>query len=381
MKKVCLLTSSRADWGILIPLCRKLEAHDEIDFSILGFGSHSEDPYRSYFLADLESFSKKHLIETKRQGGSSLEACLLLGQQSSPIAKKLKEFSPDIVLCLGDRYEMLGAVTIASIMGIPVAHLHGGEVSEGAMDDNFRHAISKLSHIHFPATEKSKVRLMRMGESPEFVFNVGSLGVENVLNLELIDSKEILDELGLSGEKPILLGTFHPETRSNMSGEEQIQIIINGLKPFLDGFDVVFTGTNTDPEGDSINQILKKFAEDNEQVHLFGNLGVKKYLSCLRDCALVFGNSSSGIIEGPSFQKPIVDIGTRQKGRERSEWVSHCDLNSKNIEDTIKAALNRKERGFSNPYEGKKTSETILEKLLNIDLNEIQFKKFYEKES
>ncbi len=381
MKKVCLFTSSRADWGILKPLCRNLEEHSQIELSILGFGSHSEEPYRSSFLTDLDFFTKKHLIETKRHGDSSLEACLLLGQQSSLIAKKLKEFSPDIVLCLGDRYEMLGAVTIASIMGIPVAHLHGGEVSEGAMDDNFRHAISKLSHIHFPATEKSKGRLIQMGENPEFIFNVGSLGVENVLNLELLDSNEILGELGLSGEKPILLGTFHPETRSRITGEEQIQIIINGLKPFLNGFEIIFTGTNTDPEGDSINQILKKFAEDNEQVHLFGSLGVKKYLSCLRECALVFGNSSSGIIEGPSFQMPIVDIGTRQKGRERSEWVSHCDLNSKDIEDTIKVALSRKQSSFVNPYEGKKTSEAILERLLNLDLQEIQLKKFYEKES
>ena len=382
MRKVCLLTSSRADLGILLPLCKEIELAKELNFSIIGFGAHCEDRYRGSFEEDTKAFSQVTLLENERASDDPLGACKLVASFFEELSLVLNKINPDIVLCLGDRYEMLAAVTAASIQGLVIAHFHGGEVTQGAFDDNFRHAITKLSHIHFPATSEAMLRIQQLGEQPRNIFNVGSLGVENVLKMKLSASEEIRSELKLSSSRPIIVITFHPETRAVKTGEEQIKIFLDGVEHFAEGNEIVFTGTNSDPGGDAINNCISDFASRYESVHMFGNLGVRRYLSLVKASELVIGNSSSGIIEVPSFHVPVVNVGDRQKGREKSKSVLDCQLDPKAIADCVEGVLKRETSiEFPNPYEGEDVKESVLEQLRTIELENIKNKNFYQIEN
>lgn len=297
------------------------------------------------------------------------------------LADAIEDLQPDIILLLGDRYEMLSAATTALLYKIPIAHLHGGEITEGAYDDAIRHAITKMSHLHFTSTEEYRKRVIQMGESPDKVFNVGALGVENVLTNSLMTKQDLEKSIDFNlGEKSVLV-TYHPVTLENCTAEEQFKNLLNALNEFSD-YKIIFTYPNSDTDGRIIVNLIENFVQNNpDRAISFSSLGKLRYLSTLQFVRAVIGNSSSGLIEVPSMGIPTLNIGNRQKGRIFAPSVINCDTTLNGIQQGINKVLSEDMKNIAqkkiNPYRGKNTSFDIIEVLEKYPLEDITLKSFY----
>ena len=274
---------------------------------------------------------------------------------------------PDILIILGDRYEMLAAASTALIYRIPIAHLHGGEITEGAFDDSIRHSITKMSLLHFTSTEAYRKRVIQLGEQPDRVFNVGALGVENILSTPVMAKEDLEKELDFRIPEKTLLVTYHPVTLSEMSTKEQIDNLIAALDAYKD------TGSQV-----IINRINEYTASNSGRCLFVKSLGQKRYYSALRYVKAVVGNSSSGIIEVPSFGIPTLDIGDRQKGRIAADSVFHCGCSVSEIKDGLQKVLGYTSKAINNPYAKTGTCKSILEVLKSYPLDNIIQKRFYD---
>ena len=386
-KHIAVATSTRADYGILKPLIGRLKKEKEFSAGLLVTGMHLS-----------ESFGMT--VQEIEHDGNPIDARLSVLEEgdlpqdiSGTMANTLRSFAkyfsackPDLLVVLGDRYEILSVCIAAMNEGIPIAHLHGGETTEGAIDECVRHSITKMSYLHFTATEKYRERVIQLGESPERVFCVGALGVENACCMPLMAEEALRGELGLT-EAPYISVTFHPVTMEQGQAEKQVQELLAAM----DGFSAehktvqyVVTKANADAGGRSINRILEEYAENHDNVHLYTSLGMYRYLSSLKYCAFVLGNSSSGIIEAPSFGVPTVNIGDRQKGRIQAESVVNCLPEKNEILSAMRKAMSDEWQeychGVENPYGKGDTSERIVEVVKDYLLNEkISLKKsFYD---
>jgi UDP-N-acetylglucosamine 2-epimerase (non-hydrolysing)/GDP/UDP-N,N'-diacetylbacillosamine 2-epimerase (hydrolysing) len=303
-----------------------------------------------------------------------------IGLATIGLADALEELKPDLILLLGDRYEMLAAVSAALIYKIPVAHLHGGEITEGAYDDSIRHAITKMSHLHFTSTEEYRKRVIQLGESPERVFNVGALGVENVLNTPLMTRAELVDNLKISLERKLLLVTFHPVTLDINSSEKQISSLLSVLEDYSD-YDIIFTMPNSDTDGHIITEKIVECVGRNKNMYVFQSLGKLRYFSILQFTTAVIGNSSSGIIEVPCFGVPTLNIGNRQKGRTMGSSILNCDATYESIKEGIKLILSPDmktiARRIENPYAKIGTVSVILKTIKEYPLEGLVNKTFY----
>ena len=290
---------------------------------------------------------------------------------------------PDIAVILGDRYEMLVAATAAMVAGIPIAHIHGGELTEGAMDEAIRHSITKMSCIHFTTTEEYRRRVIQLGEMPDTVYNVGALGVENVKTVFLLNKEELEKELGFQFTAPTIMVTYHPVTLEKLESEKQFKMLLDAIDVHKD-ISVIFTKANADMDGRIINKMIDDYVSSNEKrCRAYTSLGQLKYLSTLQFCVAVVGNSSSGIIEVPSFKIPTVNIGDRQRGRIHAESVIDCGYDTKQIESALKKALSSdfrcKAANVKNPYEGENTSYDIVRIISEALCHGIDIKKkFYD---
>lgn len=292
-----------------------------------------------------------------------------------------EKYQIDMLIVLGDRYETIAVCLAAMNARIPIAHIHGGEITEGAIDDVIRHAITKLSYLHFPATKEYAERIIQLGEAPERVFMVGALGVENIKSVSLLSRDELGTAIGFSLEEPYAVVTFHPTTLDEVDAGSQFQELLNALDGFAMRY--IITKANADRGGHMINEMVDQFALTHDNVCAVASLGMLRYLSAVKYAAMVIGNSSSGIIEVPSFQVPTVDIGDRQRGRIAASSVIHCGITGQEIRKAMEDALGMKsllaEKAVVNPYEADGTSEKIIsickEFVINnrIDLK----KKFY----
>lgn len=385
-KHIAIVTSTRADYGILKPLIERLKEEKELTTGLLVTGMHLS-----------ESFGMT--VQEIERDGNPIEVCIpILEEGDSPqdvsntMANTLRSFGayfsankPDLLIVLGDRYEIMAVCIAAMNEGIPIAHLHGGETTEGAIDECVRHAITKMSYLHFTATEKYRERVIQLGETPERVFAVGALGVENICSLELMREKELRGELRLT-EAPYVSVTFHPVTMEQGQAEAQVRELLAAMDEFSAQYDVqyVVTKANADAGGRSINRILEEYAKAHDNVHLYTSLGMYRYLSSLKYCAFVLGNSSSGIIEVPSFGVPTVNIGDRQKGRIQAESVINCLPEKQEILAAMQKAMSNEWQEYchsvENPYGKGDTSERIVEVVKDYLLNEkISLKKsFYD---
>jgi UDP-hydrolysing UDP-N-acetyl-D-glucosamine 2-epimerase len=288
---------------------------------------------------------------------------------------------PDLVILLGDRFETFAAATAAYLAKIPIAHLHGGEVTEGATDEGLRHAITKMSYFHFTSTEAYRKRVIQLGESPERVFNVGAIGIDNIKQLQLLSKEQLEDNLEFKLDKPFVLVTYHPVTLENNSAEAQFNELLKAFMGFKD-LRIIFTKPNADANGRVIISLIDKFVSENiSRAIAFTSLGQLRYLSLMQFTTAVVGNSSSGIIEAPSFGIPTVNIGDRQKGRERAESVIDCGYTEDEIKNALNQALStdwqKKSKGFENVYGDGKTTQRIVENLKNIDRISLK-KPFYD---
>lgn len=383
-KKICVLTATRAEYGLLKPIIAKLDTIIEFDVRIAATGAHLSPEFGlTYKEIEKDGFRIDEKIEILLSSDTPSSISKSMGIAMIGFADYFDKLKPDLLIVLGDRYESLAVAVAAMNQRIPIAHLYGGETTEGAIDESIRHAITKLSYLHFTSTEQYRERVIQLGEDPNRVFNVGAIGIENILNERLLSKEELEKELKMSLSKPYAMVTFHPVTLDNNSSEKQIQALLKACKEFTN-MNFIFTKANADADGRIINYHIDNYAKENDNISVFTSLGMLKYLSALKYCSIVIGNSSSGIVEAPSFGVPTINIGDRQKGRLQASSVITCAASQESIKKAIEKAITEpfidKAKSATNPYGDGNTSEKIVEVVNDYMLNEkIDLKKkFYD---
>ncbi len=325
MKKVAVVTATRAEYGILRPLLRRLKEETEIDLQLLVTGTHLSEKYgrtQDEILQDgMEIYRKIPILEN---GNTPYDISITMANAIRGFAAYFREEKPHLLVVLGDRTELLGICSAAMNEQIPIAHLHGGELTEGAVDDCVRHAITKMSYLHFPTTEIYRRRIIQMGEEPKRVFAVGALGVENILSVPLFSYEQICEEAGIPLHQKYVVVTFHPVTLEMGAVKEQVQELIEAMERKEEYFYLI-TKANADVGGEQVNHMFADLESQRKNVRMVSSLGMKRYLSAVKYSEFVMGNSSSGVIEAPALGTPTVNIGNRQKGRIMAETVISCE--------------------------------------------------------
>jgi GDP/UDP-N,N'-diacetylbacillosamine 2-epimerase (hydrolysing) len=343
-KKILFFTSTRADYGILSSLIKRFSIDSQYTTKILVTGTHLSDRFGGSIQEILaDGFSVDYKVDLELSSDSDVDIAKSAGLGVQRFAQVLKGFHPDLAIVLGDRFEALSFAMSCQIMQVPLAHLHGGEITEGAIDNSFRHCITKLSSLHFASAEVHKTRIIQMGESPDTVFNVGALGVDNVVHLQKKSKSELQSSLGIQFKLHNFMVTFHPETLILESSESQMKNFLSGLQGYLDQDRecyYIFTLPNTDPGYQTIIDQIHLFVEKNKaQSIVFSTMGRLNYMSALKYCCGVLGNSSSGLIEAPALGLPTLNVGDRQKGRLRANSVIDVTLTATEIVQGIKKIL------------------------------------------
>ena len=315
MRKVAVITGTRAEYGLLFWVIKGIHETPELELQLIVTGMHLS-PEFGLTVREIEKggFPIVERVEMLLSSDTEVAIATSMGLGMIGFANTYDRLKPDIVLVLGDRFEISAAVSAAVPFGIPVAHIHGGESTEGVMDELFRHAITKMSHIHFPSTQKYADRVVQMGERPENIFCFGAPGLDSIHSLQLLKKQELANELKLPVEKPWGIMTYHPVTYKNNSDINQFEVILDMVGKFSEIY-WIFTLPNADTGSRKIIEQIEAFVHNNSEIAcLFNSLGQLRYLSLLKNAAIMVGNSSSGLIEAPSFELPVVNIGDRQKG-------------------------------------------------------------------
>ena len=382
MRKICVVTSTRAEYGLLYWLLKEIEADSELKLQLIVTGMHLSPEFGLTYKEIEKEFKIDKKIEILSSSHTSLDICAEMARVYEKFAPALAELKPDILVLLGDRYEIFGVAGVASIMQIPIAHIHGGETTQGAFDEAFRHSITKMSHIHFAATNEYTNRIIQLGEEPSRVFNVGGPGIENIKKLNLLSKEEFEKSIKFKLAKKNILITFHPVTLENSSAREQFNELLNSLDE-LEETNFIFTKANSDTDGDVINKMIDEYVSQNSQKAVaFASLGQLRYLSAIKFVDIVLGNSSSGLSEVPSFKKAAINIGDRQKGRARASSVIDVRPDRKEILTAIKRAYSKEFeqilKDTINPYDGGNPSKKMVKILKETKLDGILKKKFYD---
>ncbi|MEI7676509.1 MAG: UDP-N-acetylglucosamine 2-epimerase [Bacteroidales bacterium] len=384
MRKICVVTTTRADYGILKQLMFAIKADPELQLQVIATNMHLSSEFGNTYQEILnDGFVIDKKVEMLQSTDSANAICKSIGKGAMGFADAYEELNPDLIVVLGDRYEMIPIVSTALFYRIPVAHIHGGEITEGAYDDAVRHAVTKMSHLHFASTESYKNRIIQMGEQPDLVFNVGAMGVDAIRSLKLLSKEELEESLGFAFTSPTALITFHPVTLDHQMGSiEQLSNLLAVLTKKKD-LRCLFTYPNSDTDGRQIIEMINAFVEENkERAFCIPSLGQLRYFSALKQVDFVLGNSSSGIIEVPSFGIPTVNIGIRQKGRIRAESVIDCSPSVEGISNAIEKALSDEFVQFAkqveNPYFRADSVQHILKTVKTADLTQILQKRFYD---
>ncbi len=368
MKKICVVTGTRAEYGLLKPLIKRIHDDTEIELQLIVTGMHLSPEFGlTYKEIEEDGFGITDKNEMILSSDTPNGITKSIGLGTIGFADIFTRVTPDIIVLLGDRYETFAAATAAMIHRIPIAHIGGGELTEGAIDDAIRHSITKMSTLHFTTTDKYRKRVIQLGEQPENIYSVGALGVENIKTYPLLSKEELEESISFKLDKPYVVVTYHPVTLEKNSAESQVISLLNALNK-VKGYKMIFTKANSDTEGRIINQLIDEYVNENKDIAIaFTSLGMKRYLSSLKHCEMVIGNSSSGLLEAPSFHIPTVNIGIRQQGRIRAESVVDCGYEEYEILEAIKKAKemirNKHLNEVRNPYEGTETSKKILEVL------------------
>lgn len=382
MRKICVVTGTRAEYGLLSGLMRVIQTDPLLELQVIATNMHLSPEFGlTYREIENDGFVINKKVEMLLSADTATSVVKSLGLGMIGFADAYDDLKPDLIVVLGDRYEMLGAVSSALFFQIPVAHISGGDVTEGAYDDAIRHSITKMSHLHFTSTEAYRKRVIQLGEQPSAVFNVGSTGLDNIRQMELL-SREVLEEsLGFAlGEKSMLI-TYHPVTLENQTAARQMEALLRAVDDT--DYRIIFTKPNSDSDGRVIVSMIDDYVKNHpERSVAFTSLGYLRYLSALQYVDVVVGNSSSGIIEVPSFGIPTVNIGDRQKGRLRADSVIDCAPEEAAIRAALKEveapAFREKARRTVNPYEQPDTVQRIFEQIKNYPLDSIIKKLFYD---
>lgn len=384
MRKICVVTGTRAEYGLLSRLIGLIHDSAETQLQLIATNMHLSSKYgNTYLEIEKDGFTIDKKIPILEEGNDDANATLKsMSKALSGFADAYDGLKPDMVVVLGDRYEILAAATAALIERIPTAHIHGGEITEGAYDDAIRHSITKMSHLHFTSTEEYRKRVIQLGEQPDRVFYVGALGVENVKKIPMLSKEEIQDNLGFEINDKTILVTYHPVTLGPSSMKKDIDAFISALESRRD-IRVVFTMPNSDTGSKVIVEAINQFVKKNPyRAIAFKSLGLKRYLSAMKYCAAIVGNSSSGILEVPSFGVPTLNIGDRQKGRIMADSIYNCtpDYDSvlAGLDMVLSEDFQKKAAKTYNPYDKEGTANSIFEVIKNYPLEQLKQKHFYD---
>ncbi len=377
MKKICVVTATRAEYGLLKPVIVKLLAIPKFDIRIVATGMHLSPEFGlTYQEIEHDGIPIDKKIDILLSADTPAAISKTMGLAMMGFAEYFEQLQPDMLLVLGDRYETLAVCCAAMNQRIPIAHMYGGETTEGAVDEGIRHAITKLSYLHFTSTEAYKNRVIQLGEDPDRVFCVGATGIENILRETLLSKRELEDSLGFTLDKPYGVVTFHPVTLEGDHASHQFQELLAVFRNHHE-MKFIFTKANADAHGRVINQMIDNYISNHNHAVAFSSLGMVRYLSAVKYSAMVIGNSSSGIVEVPSFGVPTINIGDRQKGRIQADSVINCEPEMDAFERALSLVMSDgfqvKARNTVNPYGDGKTSgkivDTIVEYLANDKIN------------
>lgn len=383
LRKICIVTGTRAEWGLLSGIARQLNLRNDIDLQIIATNMHLSDRH-GHTIDEItkEGFNVSVQVPMLNDTNSDSDTVRSAAMCLNGMAKAFDTLRPHIVVLLGDRFEMLAVATAATIMRIPVVHLHGGEISEGAIDDSMRHAITKLSALHLTSTEEYRQRVIQMGESPERVINTGAIGVYNVMNVSTIPLEQLRESIEFDVDFNTLLVTLHPTTLDSVPTMVRCQALLDALNCFPNN-KLIITYPNNDPEGMIIIEMIEHYASLHpNRVKLIPSLGLTRYMSALKYVAAVVGNSSSGIIEVPSMGIPTVNIGCRQKGRIAASSVINCEPDTESIVHAITTALSddfrEQAKKTVNPYYKPNTLQMIVDAIATTPIESLHTKHFHD---
>lgn len=383
-KKICVLTATRAEYGLLKSIIRKLNSVQEFDVHVVVTGAHLSPEFGlTYEEIEKDGIAIDEKIEILLSADTPAAITKTMGLAMISFADYLARSTPDMLVVLGDRYETLAVCCAAMNQRIPIAHIYGGEKTEGAVDENIRHAITKLSYLHFTSTEEYRRRVIQLGEQPDRVFCVGAIGIENLLKEKLLSKNELEESISFKLDKPYAVVTFHPVTMEGDSSLEQFRNLLVACSRCRK-MKYIFTKANADTYGRIINQMIDDYVKAYDNVAAYTSLGMIRYLSAIKYSAMVIGNSSSGIIEAPSFGVPTINIGDRQKGRLQADSIINCRPDAEDIAGAMALVMTDEFRvkagNTVNPYGDGNTSEKIIEKIkefLGNDKISLE-KKFYD---
>ena len=380
-RKICVVTSSRADYGLLKSLISCLDSDPKFNLQLIATGMHLLPKFgNTYKEIETDGFKIDYKIKMLLNSDTAEAIIKSMGKGSINFADVLVKIKPDLIIVLGDRFEILTVASSALIASIPIAHLHGGESTEGLIDEAIRHSITKMSHLHFVATENYRKKVIQLGEQPNRVFNVGGLGVDRIKNTKLLKKKEIEKILNFKFANKNLLVTFHPVTLEKNNEESHFKQLLLALK-LLKDTNIIFTLPNADKNGQIIIKLIKNFVRKNSNAKSFSSLGQLNYLSCIQFIDGVIGNSSSGLLEIPTFKKGTINIGERQKGRVQASSIINCRPEKRSIELAIKKLYSKKFklqlRKTINPYGNGGATKKIIKVIKNFNLDGILKKEFY----
>jgi len=381
-QKICIVTGTRAEYGLLYWLMHEIKADNNLELQIIVTGMHLSPEFGLTYKEIEKEFTIDKKIEMLLSSDTSIGITKSMGLAQISFAEAYEELKPSIIVVLGDRYEIFSAVSSAMVSRIPVAHLHGGESTEGLIDEPIRHSITKMSHLHFTATDEYKKRVIQLGENPSTVFNVGGMGIENIKRLQLLTKDEFEKSINFKLNKKNILVTFHPVTLENLTAQKQFRELLDAIDELKDT-NIIFTKANSDTDGRIINQMCDEYVSQNSHKSTcFTSLGQLRYLSALQYVDAMVGNSSSGLAETPSFRIGTINIGDRQRGRIKADSVIDCKSTKFDILHAFNTLYSKEFQesltNIRNPYGDGCASEEIVKVLKNVDLNEILKKSFYD---
>ena len=384
MRKICVVTGTRAEYGLLSRLMRMIKDSPKTQLQVIATNMHLSPKFgNTYQEIERDGFTidcKIPIIDDNDKD-DAVTTVKSMAKALAGFADAYNELKPDLVVVLGDRYEILAAATAALIERIPIVHIHGGEVTEGAFDDAIRHSITKMSHLHFASTEAYRKRIIQLGEQPDRVFYTGAIGVENVKKISLMSKEEVEKEIDFKIDENTILVTYHPVTLGNRTAKDDIEDFIAALEERKD-LRVIFTMPNSDTGGQFIVDAVNNYVNNTDRAKAFKSLGVVRYLSVMKQVAAVVGNSSSGIVEVPSFGIPTLNIGDRQKGRIQADSTYNCLPDKDSILKGLDKVLSKEFRELAskvhNPYEKANTAEEIFTVISTYPLEQLNQKHFYD---
>ena len=382
-RKICIVTGTRAEYGLLYWLIKEVQGDPDLELQVIATGMHLSPEFGlTYRQIEKDGFKINRKIEMLLSSDTPVGISKSMGLGMIGFAEAYADLKPDIVVLLGDRFEIFSAASATMIARIPIAHLHGGETTEGAFDEAIRHSITKMSHLHFTATEEYRRRVIQLGEDPARVFNVGGLGIDNIKKLKLMDREEFEGSIDFKLDSKNIMITFHPVTLEHATTREQFQNLLDTLDELKDT-KIIFTKPNADTEGQIITQMIDEYVSRNKYEAIsFVNLGQLRYLSAMQFIDGVVGNSSSGLAEAPTFKIGTINIGDRQRGRIKADSVIDCKPTKGSILAAIRKLYSKefqdKLKNVKNPYGEGGATEKIKKILKEKDIADILKKEFYD---